>query len=278
MKNAENFIKSIQRKIKTLKDDGFYRKEELAENLLNRNVNRDYDEITDYDIAFWELYQDNENVHAQIEKYLELLKEQEHFRQDISSLGVLTMIREIRPPEENTSKWQLLYETLLLPTDESGPILHLYFDGWEIVDHKIYYFDEMGYNDNDEGIDNQYIQEDDIYNMITDSAKTRFDYLSFEKNLSIPDFDLNIADKILWTMLMYLAIGEKTNIIALKIKTDIMLSGFIIDEKVIENSIINNQNNWKNEIGVLKMTTDMLNTGFATKQQVYEIANIMLAE
>ena len=128
MKNAENFIKSIQRKIKTLKDDGFYRKEELAENLLNRNVNRDYDEITDYDIAFWELYQDNENVHAQIEKYLELLKEQEHFRQDISSLGVLTMIREIRPPEENTSKWQLLYETLLLPTDESGPILHLYFD------------------------------------------------------------------------------------------------------------------------------------------------------
>ncbi len=272
MKNTEDFVKSIHKKIRSLENEGFYCKEEIVENLLNGNVDRNYEDITDYDIAFWELYQENEKVSTQVEKYLELLSEQKYFRQDISSLGIVHMVREIRLPEKNASKWELLYETLLLPTDESGPILHLYFDGWNIIHHKIYYFDEMECCDNKAGFDNQNIQEEDIYDLITDSAKTRFDYQSFEQNFALPDVEINIADKTLWTILMYLAMGEKPNIVASKIKNEIMLLGFIIENKDIENVIINNQGNWEKEIGVLKMITDMLNSSFSTTEQIYAFA------
>lgn len=274
MISTDRFVKSIHRKIQSMKREGFYSREELAVELSNHNISRDFDDITDYDIAFWELFQSNKKVSTTIEKYLKLLSEQKYFRQDISSFLVAPMIREVRLPATNGSKWQLLYETLIIPTDESGPILHLYFDGWEIVNHKIYYYDETIYYDVDEETQNS--EEERIYDKITQSAKKRFDYLTFEKGLNWPHSDIDFADKILWMILVHLTNGEKPALIAARILGEMLTSGFDIDRKSIEEFIKDNENNWKLEIATLKMATDMLKSNLVSVEQVHAFVSRML--
>jgi len=110
--------------------------------------------------------------------------------------------------------------------------------------------------------------EEEIYHLITNSAKTRFDYDSFEDTFSDQS---NFADKILWYMLMYLAMNEKPNIIAAKIQCEMMMSGLMLNNvSSLEKVIVDNIDNWSKEIGVIKMATDMLNSNFASVQQVYD--------
>lgn len=143
----EKFVASVNRKFTALKKDKHYFiREEMVENVLSSNVNKDFEDVTDYHIGFFNLYQDNDKLHKLLEKQLELLSNQEYYRQDIS-YGVGIMLRELRLPEDQESKWQLLYETTVYPAEESGPILHLYFDGWELKNFKIYYWDESAFND-----------------------------------------------------------------------------------------------------------------------------------
>lgn len=143
----EKFIISVNRKFEILKKDNpYFIREEMVEKILSSNVTKEFKEVTDYDIDFFNLFQDNDNLDSFLEKQLELLSNQEFYRQDIS-YGVGTMLRELRLPEDQESTWQLLYETTVFPTEESGPILHLYFDGWELIDSKVYYWDESAFND-----------------------------------------------------------------------------------------------------------------------------------
>ncbi len=128
------------------------------------------------------------------------------------------------------------------------------------------------------------IQEEQIYDLITNSAKTRFDYSAFEKTFWDPDeeplssIESDITDRILWLILQYLAMGEVPNIIALKIKNEIMMAGlFIEDISPIEKIITENTTNWKKEISVLNLATDMLNSNFASVAQVYDVVSRTLA-
>jgi len=114
--------------------------------------------------------------------------------------------------------------------------------------------------------------EEEIYHLITNSAKTRFDYDAFEE-LFIElneNVKVDVADKILWLIIMNLAGRDKPQIVALKIQSELLLTGFLASEiSAIEKIITDNIFNWSKEIGVLQMVTDMLNSNFAPVQDVY---------
>ena len=97
-------------------------------------------------MKFISLFEENEKLMKFLEKQLRLLSNQANFRQDIDE-GFGTMVRELRLPDDDSSKWQLLYETTLWATNESGPIMHLYFDGWDLINCKIYYWNETSFFD-----------------------------------------------------------------------------------------------------------------------------------
>ena len=128
--------------------------------------------------------------------------------------------------------------------------------------------------------------EEEIYHLITNSAKNRFDYDAFEEYISGQDENVqcittkyNFADKILWYMLMYLAMGEKPNIIASKIHCEILLSGLVLnDVSSLEKIIVDNVGNWEKEIEMLKMATEMLNSNFASVEQVYDLVSKVLSK
>ena len=176
----EKFIAAVNRKFKALKKDNpYFIREQMVENILSSNVNKNFEEVTDYHIGFFKLFQENDKLDKLLEKQLELLSNQKYYRQDIS-YGIGTMLRELRLPEDQESKWQLLYETTVFPTEESGPILHMYFDGWELKNSKIYYWDEIAFND---------ISEDEellaAKNKITAYGLTLDDNISDEATLMI---------------------------------------------------------------------------------------------
>ena len=152
----EKFINSVKRKAKSIEkeDDDFFI-EDMKDRILGVTLNQKYDEISNFQIAFMDLYDNNLRIGKSIQSYLDLLSEQQHYREDISNEAIMTMVRYLRLPKAESSYWQLLYETTLLPSQNSGPILHLYFDGWDIVDHKIYYWDEAYMYD---------IEEEDVLN------------------------------------------------------------------------------------------------------------------
>lgn len=143
----DKFIASVKRRFKILKKDNpYFIREELVENVLSLNASKEFEDVTDYHIGFFSLFQENKKLDKILEKQQELLSNPAQYRQDIS-YGIGIMIRELRLPEENESKWQLLYETTVFPEEQSGPIMHLYFDGWELINCKIYYWDEVSFND-----------------------------------------------------------------------------------------------------------------------------------
>lgn len=114
--------------------------------------------------------------------------------------------------------------------------------------------------------------EEQIYDCITNSAKKRFDYQSFQDSLD------SYSDISLFMILTHLANGDSPQIAALKLKSQFILAGYIIEESAIEKIILDNQDKWKKEIGVMKMATDMLYSGFASDMQVYDFVEKMLSE
>lgn len=138
----EKFINSVKRRVKSIeKEDDVFFAEVTKEQILKFALNQEYDKITDYQVAFMDLYSNNQKLSKSISKYLDLLFEQQYYRDDINE-GAMTMVRDLRLPKEDSSNWQLLYETTMMLSQNSGPILHLYLDGWDVVDHNIYYWDE----------------------------------------------------------------------------------------------------------------------------------------
>ena len=151
----EKFINSVKRRVKSIeKEDDVLFIEDTKEKILRLALNQKYVEITDYQVAFMDLFYNSQKLSKSIDRYLELLEDQQYYRDDINE-GVMHMIRDLRFPKEDSSKWQLLYETTMMLSQNSGPILHLYFDGWNVVNHNIYYWDESGMYDIDEEVDDE---------------------------------------------------------------------------------------------------------------------------
>lgn len=114
--------------------------------------------------------------------------------------------------------------------------------------------------------------EEEIYHFITNSAKTRFDFDLFEESFLELNENVNVdvADKILWLIIMNLAAGDNPQIVALKIQNELLLAGFTIsDFSDFEKMITDNTFFWSKEVGVLQMVTYMLNSNFAPVQEIY---------
>jgi hypothetical protein len=119
--------------------------------------------------------------------------------------------------------------------------------------------------------------QENIYNLITNSAKIRFDYTEFEKMFSLlRDIDDSIADSMLFKILICLAEGNNPKVIALKMENEILLMGFCIQPDNFEKIISANQKNWEKEIIALKKASNMLNSNFASVIQVYDLVSKLL--
>ncbi|MDR2972021.1 MAG: hypothetical protein LBU83_08855 [Bacteroidales bacterium] len=114
--------------------------------------------------------------------------------------------------------------------------------------------------------------EEEIYSLITNSAKEQFDYDSFEEFfLELNEnIDVDVADKILWLIIMNLAGGCSPQFIANKIQAELLLTGFFIsDVSILEKIITDNLFNWSKAVGIQQIVTDLLNSDFAPVKEIY---------
>lgn len=96
---------------------------------------------------------------------------------------------------------------------------------------------------------------DNIWNIITDSAKSRFDYVTLEDELSCN------LDNFLFAIIMGLALGEAKNTIALKLMNHMMMAGYMIDKDDILKTIEDNEKAFGLEVLATRMANDRLERG-----------------
>jgi len=96
---------------------------------------------------------------------------------------------------------------------------------------------------------------DKIWDTITDSAKHRFDYAALEEEFPID------PENFLFGIIMGLAIGEAKNIIALKLANQMMMIGFVIEQKEILAMIEEKKKTCSLEVLTTRMVNDILERG-----------------
>lgn len=101
--------------------------------------------------------------------------------------------------------------------------------------------------------------EDIIWDTITNKAKTRFDFEKFAKKFS--ELDENMADIILFQIIVGFASNEKEEIIAAKLFSNFLLTGFIWDKKEIDKFLSDKKDVLKIEIYVTQLANDLLRNG-----------------
>lgn len=100
-------------------------------------------QLNEYQKAFMLLLIDNYDAISKItEDYNKQLSYEENWRNGING-NIMISPRKIIFPEENSDKWEMLYETLICETDESGPISHFRFQEWNLEQFDIYYIDDV---------------------------------------------------------------------------------------------------------------------------------------
>lgn len=105
--------------------------------------------------------------------------------------------------------------------------------------------------------------EEPIYDLITMSAKSRFDYASFSANVGDES-----ADNLLFQIIVSLAIGESKKLTVVKLQAQIMLMGFMMEKDSFINFIEEREKDLALEILALKMAQTNLDLG-ANPQAVY---------
>jgi hypothetical protein len=113
------------------------------------------------------------------------------------------------------------------------------------------------------------MQEKDIFDLIINSAKTRFDYATFEKA-----FSKKLADDLLFRILVHLAKGDNPGVITANIEMILLTT----QGQVFENAnafITDNADKWKREVDALNMSADMLNSGFYLENVFDSVSKIL---
>lgn len=102
--------------------------------------------------------------------------------------------------------------------------------------------------------------EDIIWDTITNSAKQRFDYKSFEEG--IPKMgDRNVAENILFMIIAGLASGETKEGLAARLNTHMNMLGYIFEEHYLEKLLERKEEELKTEIIVTQFALAMLEQG-----------------
>ncbi|SFE67845.1 hypothetical protein SAMN05518672_10946 [Chitinophaga sp. CF118] len=114
----------------------------ILDDMFQSNINRDISEISKYDIAFYLLFDGNEDLESVIEKQMSLYKSQVLTSDDFENgYELASQIRELRLPNEDESEWEVLYDffnAVMEGHEVETPILHLYFDGWKLKNKEVY--------------------------------------------------------------------------------------------------------------------------------------------
>jgi hypothetical protein len=98
--------------------------------------------------------------------------------------------------------------------------------------------------------------ENQIRSLIVNSAKTRFDYISFAEYFK--ELNENIPEGILFQIIVNFADNEENEIIALKIMNSLIANGFLWEENQIFEFLSDKRVLLKIEISIAKMALDML--------------------
>src|SRR5579863_398094 len=99
--------------------------------------------------------------------------------------------------------------------------------------------------------------QDKIWDTITDSAKRKFDYPSFEETFPTAQ----IADNVLFKIISGLSAGWSKNKIASSLLTDFLVIGYKTDAAEWVKFIDDNESSFKLEILASQMARDMLDSG-----------------
>jgi len=114
--------------------------------------------------------------------------------------------------------------------------------------------------ENNDGVYNEKIEGNDtveqIFNLITNSAKKRFDYDSFSKGLE--NFD---PDYIVFQIILSLASNESIELIIAKITSRFILSGYKLNENDLRDFIVQRKEDLGFEVLAIQMAGDSLNYG-----------------
>ncbi|MGB3949343.1 MAG: hypothetical protein WBM13_15260 [Bacteroidia bacterium] len=97
--------------------------------------------------------------------------------------------------------------------------------------------------------------EEKIWDSITNSAKGKFDYVSFKENFS---FD---PDIIIFKIIMGFSVKTKKEILILQLHNELLLTGIVWDKKEIAKFVEDKENLFKIEIFASQVASNLLNEG-----------------
>ena len=111
--------------------------------------------------------------------------------------------------------------------------------------------------------------EEKIWNLIIDSAKKKFDFLSFEK-----DFPFD-TDGVIFKIITGFAAEQKKEILVLELHNQMLPIGFNWDRKDIAKFIEGKESLFKIEIYACQLAIDMLNNGNDTISVFNSISQLL---
>ena len=97
--------------------------------------------------------------------------------------------------------------------------------------------------------------EDKIWDSITNSAKSKFDFASFKKNM--PQF----ADNALFKIIVDFAMNKPINAIAGELHNQVLMTGFVWKMDDINDFLEGKKEILKHEIYIAQLAADMLQNG-----------------
>jgi hypothetical protein len=112
--------------------------DEIINDLLSLNVNKQKEAISNYDVAFYLLSIENKELEQNINNQKEILSMEVFEKVEFSIARTLTFnILTLELPEFESSIWRLVFRTIFENSGQAGPILSLTFEGWSIISYTI---------------------------------------------------------------------------------------------------------------------------------------------
>jgi len=102
-------------------------------------------------------------------------------------------------------------------------------------------------------------KQDLIWNAITTSAKSKFDYSSFEKDFN--EIDENIAENILFKVTVGFANQQTSDVISAELFNQMMMIGFVWDKVEIKDFVEGKDQLLKLEIYTTQLAGSLLEEG-----------------
>ncbi|HEY5040903.1 MAG TPA: hypothetical protein VIK53_02770 [Verrucomicrobiae bacterium] len=116
--------------------------------------------------------------------------------------------------------------------------------------------------------------EDIVWNTITASAKTRFNYKKFEEAFSDLGND-NIAENILFLAVSGFAVEHSIDDVATDINSKLALIGFGFGKGDLQQFLVNKETELKTEIRATKIAMQLFGQGFKVPGILVQVQSIL---